>query len=140
VAVEIRLEIESLDPRAVRRRAAAEAAGETVGGEVEFVGGAGEEDALSTDDIRREAEEDAGQGQDARSEPPDYESYRLVVELPSANLHKGPKKSKAMAGTLAQPLSSQRLEPSTLPLPPTPSSKPPKDKKASEQWLRTNPQ
>lgn len=142
VAVEIRLEIESLDPRAVRRRAEAEAAGEPLGGEVESVGGTAEEDAISTEEIRREPEEDASRKSDAESELPEYKTYRLVVELPSANLHKGPNKSAAQTDAALdrpQPLWTQRLEPSTLPAPPS-SSKPPADKKASEQWLRTNAQ
>ena len=144
VAVEIRLEIESLDPRAVRRRAAAEAAGETLDGEVEYVGNSCGEDQISTDEIRLEDEQEASRPLDAEAEPPAHETYRLVVKLSSAKLHKGLNKQAAQArGALdrPQPLSTQRLEQSTLPTPQMPSSsKPPKDKNALEQWLRTNPQ
>ncbi|MBN2292891.1 MAG: hypothetical protein JXM70_10730, partial [Pirellulales bacterium] len=62
VAVEIRLEIESLDPRAVRRRAAAKAAGETLEEGMEFVGAAGDagdEERISTEEIRLENEQEA---------------------------------------------------------------------------------
>ena len=96
---------------------------------------------ISTDEIRLHAEQEANQARRAQTGPPDYETYRLVVELPSANLHKGPRKPAAQtAAALARPrpLATPRLDQSTLP--PPSSKKPLEDKKASEQWMRTNPQ
>ena len=48
----------------VPARAAAEVAGESLGAEVEFVGGSGEEEQVSTEEIRREDEQEAANSTD----------------------------------------------------------------------------
>ena len=140
VAVEIRLEIESLDPRAVRRRTAEEMEAD----KVEFVGPAGPEEEKTTGEIRLEADKESKEDAVADAGPADRKTYRLVVELPTARLHKGTRKPATSANMpLREPpsLSTKRLDQTILPSPKKPSlHKSRTDKKAAERWLRSDPQ
>ncbi|MBN2022502.1 MAG: prepilin-type N-terminal cleavage/methylation domain-containing protein [Pirellulales bacterium] len=127
VAIEVRVEIESFDPRDLRRAAMAANSHDE---EVDVVGAEG------PDAVEMEGE----------AEPvlPDRRrTYRLVVELGTAAAHPGVKRPAGSLGTrratLPVPALPAPLRPNALPLPPAPRRDSPAPARLNpDQWLRTD--
>lgn len=131
-AVEVRLQIASLDPRAARRRSAESSQVE----KVEFVGGEGEEADKTGDELDADAEKQSRETAEAEEKPTDVQSYRLIVELPTAGLHKGVQKTASSSiPQPPQPLTAQPLNQTILPPPPDKSKQ---DENAPQKWMRND--
>ncbi len=135
VAVEVRMQIESLDPRAVRRRAAEELQAE----KVEYVGGEGAEEDVTSEELGLEAEKRSRESEEAEDSPAEIETYRLIIELPTARLQKGVQKTASRTEEPPrppQPLTTQPLDQTILPPPLPEKSK--QDENAPQRWLRSD--
>jgi prepilin-type N-terminal cleavage/methylation domain-containing protein len=152
VAVEVTMKLESFDPRDHRPKRLAELQAEEEG--IDFVGvGTGLEDgSLEDGGMDNGADASSSFGTVAKSDlggpdtrPDRSRNYRLIVDLPTAAMHKGTKAASTSALDRMRPPAPRSPAPRSaapprlgIPQPLRREGGPTAPKRPSEQWMRTN--
>ena len=147
VAVEVTMKVKSFDPRDDRPKTLAEKEKEEE--QIDFVGN-GTADEMGIDgapDLGSNLDADletgtAGGLEEPLAKPDHSRTYRLIVDLPTAAMHKGTKAASTSTMDRIRPASPPPMAPRRLAVPPPRRpggpDRPPARKRPSEQWMRTN--
>ena len=151
VAVEITMKVESFDPRDHQPKRLAELQAEEEGIDFIDVGTSDgtDLDGGNPDDGNLGNSEDASTGfgtvaksdlEGSNAKPDHSRTYRLIVDLPTAAMHKGTKAASTSALDRMRP-AVPRIAPTPrlgIPRPSRREGRPSASKRPSEQWMRTN--